>query len=396
VQLWTLADLTQQASLLGHAYSVRSLAFSPGGEILASVGDDAQIRCWDPHTGTLHKVFVEHSDRVWSAAFSPDGATLATASSDRTVRLTGMSDVVQRVSLPPCAGSAPAAFLPDSTTLVRPAGGSRIGFWNTDTGELRSCLQVEHPVRYLAVARARLLLAVTTTNNTIELYDLADANRHLMSIPQETVVGQPVLSPDGTLLAWPLWLDDAHGGYSVVRVLDLRSGKTVLSQTTRRTLLCAFTGDGSSLVMVFDNRCHRLDVATRRLHGTPLPPQDNPQYLAVSPENKIVAIGRGDRSIRLFDSETGQELFSLLGHREYPAALAFSPDGRTLASGSAAGEVVLWDVFTGHELARLDGHSGSVTGLAFSADGARLAATREGTGQLGEVTIWHARKRNHD
>ena len=57
-----------------------------------------------------------------------------------------------------------------------------------------------------------------------------------------------------------------------------------------------------------------------------------------------------------------------------PTAVAFSPDGNRIISGSAEQTVKLWDAETGAELFTLRGHGGNVLCLAISADGHKIVS----------------------
>jgi len=54
-----------------------------------------------------------------------------------------------------------------------------------------------------------------------------------------------------------------------------------------------------------------------------------------------------------------------------------SPDNKTLATGSADRTVKLWDIRTLREIGALEGHSGVVRSVAFSPDGKRLVSGSE-------------------
>jgi len=56
--------------------------------------------------------------------------------------------------------------------------------------------------------------------------------------------------------------------------------------------------------------------------------------IAFSPAGKLLASGSADKTIKLWDVNTGRELRTLSGHISQVASVTFSPDGRTLASGS--------------------------------------------------------------
>jgi WD40 repeat protein len=54
-------------------------------------------------------------------------------------------------------------------------------------------------------------------------------------------------------------------------------------------------------------------------------------------------------------------------------SVAWSPDGKRLATGSSDKTAKVWDAASGQELLTLRGHDGSVTSVAWSPNGKRLA-----------------------
>jgi WD40 repeat protein/serine/threonine protein kinase len=121
--------------------------------------------------------------------------------------------------------------------------------------------------------------------------------------------------------------------------------------------------------------------------------------VAISPDGKRLVSG-SQRAAKVWDAQSGQELFTLKGHA-LVASVAFSPDGKRLASQGWAGNssaVKVWDTQTGQELLSLKAQSDGFPGsrVVFSPDGKRLACagnTWDDTKKAvvaGQVKVWDA------
>ncbi len=91
--IWDVSSGTELKRFSGHTNVVTSVAFSPNGQILATGSYDKTARVWDVSSGTELKRFSGHTSYVRSVAFSPDGQTLATGSGDKTARVYGTPDL---------------------------------------------------------------------------------------------------------------------------------------------------------------------------------------------------------------------------------------------------------------------------------------------------------------
>jgi WD40 repeat protein len=96
--------------------------------------------------------------------------------------------------------------------------------------------------------------------------------------------------------------------------------------------------------------------------------------LAISSDGQFLASGHEDKTIRLWNLETGEVISTLMGHSQGIKSVVFSPNGTILATGSDDQTVKLWNVSNGQEISTLCGHSHAVKSVAFSPDGQVLAS----------------------
>jgi len=149
----------------------------------------------------------------------------------------------------------------------------------------------------------------------------------------------------------------------------------------------ALSGDGRRIVSGSEDRTVRVwdgetGAELRCLRGH----QDWVWSVALSADGCRIVSGSRDRTVRLWDAASGEELRCLRGHEEWVTSVALSADGRRIASGSFDGTVRLWDAASGEELHCLRGHQNRVEDVALSADGRRIVSGSEDR----TVRVWDA------
>jgi len=306
-------------TLTEHSDTVKAIAISPDGKIIASGGFDQTIKLWQLETGQLIDTLTGHSSTVTSLAFSPDGQTLASSSAfpDGTIKLWNLSTMrllrtLQENSLIVLFAWS-IAFSPDGETLAS-------GF-NSDLTVIRG------PVKLWRLPTGELLH--TLNGHTWGVWSVA-------------------FTPDGRTLASGSW-------DGTIKLWNLRTKE--LKRTINES--ASFFDTVSSFVQDFIEQ----DFNRNAINS-----------IAISPDGQIIASGGYDKTVKLWSMNTGELRNTLTGHSEKIESVAISPDGQIVASGSADKTIRMWNLHQGKLLCVLTEHLDTVYTLAFSPDGQTLVS----------------------
>jgi serine/threonine protein kinase len=108
--------------------------------------------------------------------------------------------------------------------------------------------------------------------------------------------------------------------------------------------------------------------------------------IAISPHLPIVATASEDKTIRLWDINTGREIAILTGHQKSVETIAFHPHhSGLLYSGDRNGIIKLWRVIDGEELNSIDTRQSKINALAISTDAKLLISA----GSDKTIEIWY-------
>ncbi|RKU18687.1 hypothetical protein C6503_09120 [Candidatus Poribacteria bacterium] len=323
---------------------INDMQFSPDGTQLA-VSTDIGVWLYDVKTGKELSFFAGMSESV---AFSLDGHFLANSSSSgrQGIQLwqiaTGRKVVLSNVP----SSTRALQFSRDSKTLVSVSG------WKYGEGR--------------------------TKVYTMDKLDIETRQVNVENVEMQVL--------------WPKDLHTYPETYALTHdkfAIGKSDGKIRLWDTTTGKRLSTLRGHAAEI------RANLLRQADGQIPDpekiqAPLPPINNDKAifaLAFSPDGTKLASGSEDTTVRLWDTNSGDELSVLRGHTDngWPTVLAFSEDGKMLASGGTDKTVQLWDTTTGELLTTLMGHINGITSLTFSQNSSMLASASAD----GAIRFWN-------
>ncbi len=288
--------------LTGHEGAVRSLAFSPDSDKLASAAADQTIRLWDVRSGEPVQVFGGMSAAVRSLSFSRDGRSVTAADGSDTIRIWPTDKPGEKPRVLKGKGGSvwTVAFSPKDNILAAAGNGNRITLWELKSG---------------------------SPKNTLDGFDQG--------------IGTLIYSPDGKMLA--------AGGEGWV-TLYYPDGAFLLGAFRAQTdepPIVAISADGKTLAKTSrDTSILLWDFLNDKEQATLVGHKGPVRSIAFSPDGTVVVSAGGENGFRVWNPRTGKELGISGAHDKEVLAVAFSPDGKTMASAGADRKIILWDIKT--------------------------------------------------
>lgn len=226
-------------------------------------------------------------------------------------------------------------YSPDGTRL---AVTTTIGVWIYDsrTGEELDLITGEHTDRVYSAAYSPngKTIATGSWDRTVQLWDTR-TGKNIKTFKGYTYgIVSVAYSPDGKTIA-------TRGNDNTIELWNARTGKHFKSLSGHEKSKTLYEGHPDASINSF----------------------------AYSPDGKTIVSGGGDKTVRLWNARTGENIRTLIGHTEAVRAVAYSPDGGTIVSASRDKTVRMWDANTGENIKTLSGHKDIIVTVAYSPDG---------------------------
>lgn len=367
---WDWITRTELSHWRDEEYAIACVSFSADGRFtaLGSIGGPSAVRLIDLARGMEVTTLKGHRGPVNSVAFSPGGQTIATSSEESgegAVRLWDPGSARECYRLPGGDGVNSVAFSRNGRILFWQGTDASIHFWDRSTRKevLRRAIPRRSFVTFGRVCLSSefgpdklVLLTQSIREAAFQLVDAATWKRLRRFIPKdrESIVVGAALSRDDRVLATVLvepW-NGRRGPLSCnVTFWDVRTGKVIRRRIIHRADTIAFSPDGKWLALSRGYQILLLEVATCREVVTIETTHEVPIPVFSADGRMLISCGIGPRtgSMVVWEVATGRERLRFPDPRTSDNVIpeTFSPDHRTLATGCEDGTTLLWDL-TGH------------------------------------------------
>ena len=392
VCLWDMESGRQIGRLTGHGAWVTQILFWPDGKTVAYASADQTILLWDLRTFKQIGVLRGHQLEVWSLVLLRDGRTLLSGSKDGEVLVWDTAAVNRPHGLIILQNIKGFTFAADNNSVLALDDAGRFSRWSGDQFDRNELLlevaaaDPKWTARFVEISPDGRWLAFMKGDLGAEVWDVQRRSL-LCSIRTSGGAATPVKFQANSKLLVRISLDGLSE-WDLQTGKEMRSWRLGLPRGGGAGLIHSAIEEGRIGFIPRDGSTAAIvDVGAGDIQHVPLP-KSSWISGAFSADERYFALASRLGEAAIWSTADWRQVAEYRGFLQAALSVAFSPDGTRLAVGSSSDQeaIKLWDTQSHQELLTLEGQGTEFLRTTFSPNGDILGSCNN----QGVLHLWRS------
>jgi len=411
-KLWEVATGREMRTFLGHEGTVQAVCFTPDGKYVATGSTDKTVKLWNILNAELIRTF-NLKDRVTTIDFTSDGKYMVTGGYEFKAKIfeTETGKLLREFKVSPDKGLGSGIRVQlskDNKNILVSEDNRKAVIVDFNTGEktmiLKSvdkgmCGSCATFSKYTSDGK---YIIAGHRRGPLVLWNAKTGKKEKIYFNEQKDVSGVDITPDGkTILISDKFNVVFYNRYTGKKIKTVKAHKKEINYAE-------FSPDGHYFITASDDGTAALrktsngkllrsfvGYVNKSNQGTDLDQESYWQYWAktyfdrktnvkLSPDGKMLIIGKKDSIAKVMDFNTGKTLYNLKGHSAAVICFDFSPDSKLIATGSSDKTIKIWNSSNGKLLKTIKGQREMIFSVHFNSDGTELLSS----GWDGNAFIW--------
>lgn len=341
VAVWDLHSLKKCKPLKGHKYKINDLKLISDSQWLISCSVDDTIKLWDVQKSVCLETLHDHSGGIISIDVNQNSNLFISTGYRKSIKFWCLGKLTESRQINGHHGGVRAMLItPDGSKLITGAEDALIHIWNAENGDLIKTIKGhQSEINAFAITETGQYLFCGSDDKVTRVWDLSNAKEQ-MTFVLGAVYGIKI-TPDNSTVVFNT--GNPYGG---------------------RPSFYVWKGE----------KCRRVG----KHRGIVL-------CMQFTPDSRYMISGANDKTVKMWDIQTGKNKFVFKGHRESVTALAISDDGKELVSADACGEIKIWNLEDGNEICSMRSRRDAIREIVFVKDRKWIITSSDD----GRVLMWN-------
>ena len=389
---WDL-DTGNYQILIESQHRIFSLCLASKDDFLVFGCENGVVYIWDLNKEEFLNQFSNNSGIVLSVKVTEDNQIFACGIKDKNVNIWNLTNY-KSIEIQSQSYNISLIDISSNGKYIATGSGEKvIKIWDIDTGlYLQNLSGHVSEINAVTFSNSNRILATASVDRTVKIWDITTGKCLKTLQGRADFVHSVVFSSNNRIVIsgsqHSIYFWDIDSQQCISTFFETKDwlSSLIVSQD-EKIIACANIGNEDNFIRIWqiDDLNHYLTKSNQIPNKILKGHDDNIWSISFNPDGSKIVSASSDRTVKIWNSQTGQCLKTLSGHNRPVLCVSFSPNGNTVASCGGHSIIKLWNVETGECFLTIQDKA-SYT-IKFNSDGLILASGHTS----GMVKLWNTK-----